>query len=273
MSQPSPFGQFPGAPPKPAAAPAMPLAGESAQMEYMRSFHFIFENPNWGTSVLWGFVAFLLGGMVPGGTIISQLLFTGYQFDIVQSLIQSPGRPYPVFDLNRFGDYLARGLWPFLVNLVVSLVLFPIMVILAIPFVLLGFAAANAGEDAAVVLVTLVILVGLVVAFVVGLLLMLIVTPMIIRAGVAQDFMEGFNISWARDFAAKTWKEMILTALFTMVAGMVLGFVGLAACVIGLYAAIPILMMMQAHLFLQLYRVYLSRGGTPIPLKPQAFTA
>jgi len=42
----------------------------------------------------------------------------------------------------------------------------------------------------------------------------------------------------------------------------------LAFCV-GLYAAVAVATLAWSHLAYQLYSVYLSRGGTPVPPKPE----
>jgi hypothetical protein len=96
---------------------------------------------------------------------------------------------------------------------------------------------------------------------------MLMVPPML-RAGLAQDFAEGFNFGWVLDFLKRTWMEMILGLLFLMFSAAVLGVLGLLACYIGLFFVMPVVFLAQAHLNYQLYVLYLSRGGTPIPEKP-----
>src|SRR5205823_5265457 len=85
--------------------------------------------------------------------VIGPILMLGYLFEIIDSLLRSPAKPYPDFDFNRFGDYLLRGVWPFLVELIVSFVLVPVLLI---PFVaaLIGFlASASGGNGSAVVVV------------------------------------------------------------------------------------------------------------------------
>jgi hypothetical protein len=42
---------------------------------------------------------------------------------------------------------------------------------------------------------------------------------------------------------------------------------GLLLCCVGTYPATALVMLAQAHLYLQLYELFLQRGGEPIPLK------
>ena len=71
------------------------------------------------------------------------------------------------------------------------------------------------------------------------------------------------------DFVKKTWVELILSILFIQFSGMILMMLGLLAFCIGAYAAMAIMLLAQSHLWYQLYMLYLSRGGRPVPLKQQ----
>jgi hypothetical protein len=57
--------------------------------------------------------------------------------------------------------------------------------------------------------------------------------------------------------------------LFMQLSGFVLQLAGALVLCIGAYPAGAIVGMAHAFMFYQLYSLYLSRGGTPIPLKPQ----
>jgi uncharacterized membrane protein YdbT with pleckstrin-like domain len=91
-----------------------------------------------------------------------------------------------------------------------------------------------------------------------------------LRAGLMQDFGAAFDFGFVKQFIQNTWKEMILCALFSMVAGMLLVIVGMALLCIGVYFTMSIAILMQAHLAHQLYELHLARGGDAIPLKPEA---
>src|SRR6476620_925070 len=147
MSYPPPPGSNPYASPAAfSAAPAMPVGPWQTQMEYMRAYNYIFEDPNWMTSVLL-LAVICLGAMIPGVGIVLQLLFYGYMFEIIDWLLKSQGRQYPSFDFGRFGDYFGRGVWPFLVGLICSIVLFPVIYFGLIVGVLIVAGISSAGGD------------------------------------------------------------------------------------------------------------------------------
>lgn len=267
MSYPDANNPF-ASPQVPKEVPVAPLPAGPVQMEYLRSYNYIFENPNWMMNVLWGFLCILSSALVP---VIGQLLFMGYQYEVIEALCLNRGSRYPDFDINRFTEYLGRSIWPFLVSLIVVL---PLIVLLyggMIVAVLLGVAAAAAGgDDIGPVIGMVVGVFGFVVVMGLFMVVMALVTPMILRAGLQQEFGAAFDFGWAMDFLKKTWMELILSSLFLGFSGIiVIGISALALCV-GMYAGIAVMMLAQAHMWYQLYMIFLSRGGAPIPFKPQA---
>jgi len=261
MSQPSSIGPFPAAAPKPAVASA---AAGQAQLEYLRSFQYIFENPNWIMNLVWAFLCQLAGGVIP---VLPGLVFMGYQFEVVEGLHLESGRRYPDFDLNRFMDYLTRGIWPFLVTLIVAMVLAPFFAGIGLVLVFGSIAiGASGGQDAGPFLIVIGLVLTTAVMMGLGALASILVTPMIIRAGLSQDFAAAFDFGWAKDFMAKMWMETLLSMLFLLFSALGLAIVtcGAALIVLG-----PIMPFASSHFYYQLYSIYLSRGGTPIPLKPR----
>lgn len=238
----------------------------SVTMEYMRSFHYVFENPNWLTNVLMTGLCLLSTAVIP---IVGQLAIHGYQFEILEALHRKPGSQYPDFDMNRIVDYLLRGLWVFLVTFVVGLAMLPVLLgVVVLCMLLVGGAGAAAGEDGAGVAVMVLMPILFLVAIPFGVVMQMITVPFMLRAGLTQDFGASFDFGFAKQFIGNTWKELILSGLFLAVAGILLYFVGAAMICIGVFFTVSIAMLMQAHLGLQLYELHLARGGTPIPIKP-----
>jgi hypothetical protein len=251
-----------------APAPAAPAVAPPGDIEYKRMYSYVFENPNWTTNVLLGGLCFLSATVVP---VLGPLLMLGYQYEVVLALLASRGARYPDFDFNRFTEYLLRGLWPFLVQLICSLVLLPVyFVLIGVPLLILFGLAAAAGDD------------GAAAVFIIGLPLMLLIViplcilptllflPMMLRAGLALDFAEAFQFAWTIDFLKRTWYELLLAFLFLAFTGAVLVLLGLLACYIGMFAVMPVLMLAQSHLLYQIYLLFLARGGEPIPVKLNA---
>ncbi|MBC8356782.1 MAG: DUF4013 domain-containing protein [Planctomycetes bacterium] len=245
--------------------PAKPLQ-PSGTMEYMRSFHYVFENPNWVTNILFTGLCFLSTSVIP---VIGQLVIQGYQFEILEALHRNPGTQYPDFDMNKLLDYLLRGFWVFLVSLVVVLVLFVVFFgLFVLGGAIVGGAGAAAGDDGAGIAIAVVGLIVVLIAFPIGIAAQMIMVPLMLRAGLTQDFGSSFDIAFVKQFIRNTWMEMILSGLFLALAGLLLYIVGAAMLCIGIFFTMSIAMLMQAHLGVQLYELHLARGGDPILMKP-----
>ncbi len=176
---------------------------------------------------------------------------------------------FPDFDFSNFGKYLERGLWPFLVTLVSGLVLGMVLAIFIVPMamvmtLIIPTDNGQAGGCAAALLFVImtVFYVVLVAA------LMLVLTPLTLRASITQDFAQSFNFAFVKRFIALTWKEILLSALFLIAASVVLCGAGLLVFCIGMYFATVPVYFCWIHLHKQLYALYLSRGGEAIPLNP-----
>lgn len=264
----NPFGDqqnpyaSPPAFPQPPAFAASPKFTPIDRIQHRRMYSYVFESPNWMANV--GFTA--LCCLIP---VVGPLVMFGYQFEIVTALLVAPDARYPDFSFNRFADYLVRGLWPFLVQLVASLVLVPIMfLIMMLPVMLVFGVAAGAGdEDAAGVAMLVVMPVFVIFVLILSGLFHLVMMPFMLRAGLAQDFMEGFNFGWVTDFLKKTWKEGFKAILFLIFTAAMLSFLGILACYVGMFVVMPFIFFAQAHLYFQMYLLYLSRGGTPVVQK------
>jgi len=238
------------------------------RMAYMRSWNYIFENPNWMMNVLWMGLCFLSTTIIP---VAGQLLVVGYLFEIIEAIHTRRTATYPDFTLegNKLVEYLLRGLWVFLVQLVLALVLLPLIFGgFALAALVVGLIGAGGGEEAAGIAMLVVMPVALLGVFAAAVALNLFMVPIVLRAGLTQDFGQAFRWSFAKQFVSLTWMEMIVSALFLIAAGLAAELVGLLACCIGIFFTLSLVFLMQAHLGLQLYELHLARGGEAIPLKP-----
>jgi hypothetical protein len=231
-------------------------------MKYLRSYQFLFDSPKWLTNLLAGTLAII----VP---IVGPIVFIGYQFEILEGMHLRGEKNYPDFDTNRLGQYLLRGLWPFLVQLIVGLPVGMLMGMLW-AFVFIGSAVAGGGnKDAGGVVMLIVFCFFVLLIVVLNLLLPLLILPLTLRAGLTQDLGAAFSMAFLKDFVGKMWVEMVLMQLFFMVTAPFLIVIGLLACFVGLYPAAALIGFAHAYLLHELYELYLQRGGTEIPLKAE----
>jgi hypothetical protein len=236
-------------------------------MRYFQAYQFLFSSPKW-------FINLLVGMLAPQVPVVGEMVQLGYEFDIIEAMHLHGEDRYPDFDVNRLMNYLVRGAWPYLVQLIVLLpavVLWTILVGGCVGGTMAALASSsNGGPDAGAVIIGLGIAgVCLILLLATLLLSLLVLAPLVLRAGLCQDFMAAFSWQFVRDFAWRMWLEIILAAIFFVISATVLSTLGLLLCGVGILPATGLIQFAQCHLLHQLYEVYLKRGGTPIPLKVQ----
>jgi hypothetical protein len=224
----------------------------AGRIQFGRAYGYIRDNPKWTSNILMGAVCSLI-------PVVGGLALSGYQYDIVEALAVRGEEVYPDFEFGRFGKYLVRGLWPFLVALVVFL---PVMIVLQVINVIVALLLPHVVGQIFGVL-------AMIVYFVVS----LPVVPMALRAGLGQRFDLGGNIKFAQDFLKRAGKDVLLVQLFLMFTGGLVLMVGMILCCVGMYASFAVITLASANLYAQLYQVYLARGGEAIPLKEEPLPA
>ena len=233
-------------------------------MKYLESITDFFKSPKWGMNLLLSAVCFII-------PIVGPLVLSGWHITGFWARKEDDPAKFPDFDFGNFSKYLERGLWPFLVSLVVAAVFVP--VILVVVFVVMGMFGVAAGGQSnqevggAFVIFGMLLAFGIYAVFIVA--MMLVQVPLLLRATITQDFGQAFNLAFIKRFAGMMWKEMVLAALFMLVAGGVLIVAGMLACYVGMFATMPLVFFSWAHLQKQLYQLYLTRGGEAVPLSPK----
>ena len=233
----------------------------SNAVRYFGAYRFIFESPKWAIHLLIGAVC----QFVP---IVGPIVLIGYIYSVIEARVRHGSDRFPDFNFDQLGSYLTRGVWPFLAALVAALPLIVVLVPAFLGIVFLQVASSRTSNPP-------VMAIALTVAF--GLALMLlsimwqfVTMPIILRAGLSQDFGTAFSMEFVRDFLSRVWKELLLSALFLLITVPFVMLAGLLLFCIGIYAAAVVITFAGYHFQYQLYELYLQRGGTPIPLKEPA---
>jgi len=168
--------------------------------------------------------------------------------------------------MNRFMPYLTRGLWPFLAGFCVMLPVIFVGIFVAIVAAGILSAVSDPKEGPGpffwVVMVVLMMLVVITM-----ILVSLILVPVQLWAGLAQDFKPGKMFAFTKEFFGSVQVELILSQIFNVVIGLILVMVGALMCCLPAFPAQALVSYAQAHLSYQLYELYLQRGGAEIPLK------
>ena len=241
--------------------PAVKPAVTPRKLQYLPAFRYVFEHPDWVLTLVFASVC----SFIP---VLGQIVLYGYYYEIVEGLVRHPGQLYPKFDFNRFADYCTRGVWVYVLWLMMQVFL---QFFVQLPLQLLfqfGMLFVLRNQQTGVIVLS--IAVPLVLIFV-GLLLLavfVLMTPFLLRAGLTQEFPLIFKFPWVKDWLKKMWLDTTLATLLVMVTAPVVLAAGCLLMGIGIFPAAVLLGMLSAHLSSQLYIIFLERGGEPIPLRP-----
>ena len=227
-------------------------------MNYTASVSDYFKSPKWMMNTL-------LAGVCVFIPFVGQMVIKGWMITGFWGRDDERPETFPDFDFNNFGKYLERGLWPFLVSLVSGLVIAAVACVIIVPItMILGLMTPNGHSSASGCAAALLVIILTVFYLVLIVGLMVVLTPLILRAVLTQDFGAAFNFPFIKRFISLTWKETILASLFTVVASLVLAAIGAIIFCVGMYFALVPAYFCLVHLQKQLYRLYLSRGGEPV---------
>jgi hypothetical protein len=233
------------------------------KLQYTRAYTSFFESPNWAMNLLWS-------GLAAAVPYVGRIVLYGWFGEILKCRIERPDQPAPDFDVHKLGQYVSRGLWPFLVELVVELLL--VVVIVPVVGCCVGAPVALAITYEAPLWLVLVVLMPIAVGLIwIG--SQVVVLPMVLRSSLEQDFVTAFKWKDLRRFIGLVRNELLLVLLFLALAGFVLGLVGGAVLIVGGLVAYVLGLYAYYDLMRQLYLLYLERGGEPIPVKspPEIF--
>jgi hypothetical protein len=256
-------------------------------MRYFHSITSLFQNPHWGRNLLLFTVCLLI-------PIIGPIVLIGYYFEMIDSFLgllraksldpsevdeagvmnvlpvdpQYADNTYPDFQFNRFGEYLYRGIWPFLVGFLFNLIVGVLSSAIFVGgMILVGVNyGGKPGMDATIIAIYgFCFLIYLFLLISVGILSL----PIYVRAGITGEFAGAFSLKFYRGFMQRVGKEVVLANLFLAVVSPVITGVGLLMCYFGMFPAMALFQYAHHHLEYQLYQLYLERGGEPLVRKDE----
>ncbi|HSJ00818.1 MAG: DUF4013 domain-containing protein [Verrucomicrobium sp.] len=230
-------------------------------MKYLEAVTDFFKSPKWVMNLLFAGICILVPFIGP--VILIGWLITGFWTRTDERF-----ETFPDFDLNQLSKYLGRGLWPVLVQITAAFVVgVGLMIVVMIPMMILtAVLHSDGGGFFATIMGLILSLISLVlyVAVIAGLTMVMI--PLSVRSTLTQDFMQSFDIPWLKQFILMMWKDMLIVALALVGIYIVLSIAGFAALCIGIFFAIALFYFAWHHLAWQTYKLYLSRGGQPVPV-------
>ncbi len=234
-------------------------------MKYIESVTDFFKSPKWMMNML-------LGGVCAVIPFVGPMVLMGWLLNGFWGRNDEKAEAFPDFNFDQFGKNLERGLWPTLVSMAGGFVMVPVMVVVVIvSMAIVGGAASIGGESAGGGIAMLVMLMMFGITLLLIMALMFILTPMILRAALTQDFASAFDLKFVKQFLSLMKTELALSMLFMGVAGIVFMVVSSVPCIgiLLILPAIPVINFGWIHLTKQLYKLYLSRGGAEIQISPK----
>ena len=213
------------------------------------------SSPNWLMNVLW-----MLGCLLLSSIVVGSLVGFGYIAEVAESRCGGKGKNWPDFDLNKFSDYLLRGLWPFLWNLIWTI---PLLLGLLLP---LGITSGLANILANNQQGTSAIIVGVTGASITIFILLaggLAMFASMMHSALGNDFIKGGDLRWIASYVSKMGLTTVIAGLVFTIVGMLMGIAGMIALCVGYFVAAGYIYLMYADLMAQLHDIFVSRGGTP----------
>lgn len=226
-----------------------------ASFDYGRVFTAPFKSPNWGMNILWS-----IGCVILSSVIVGTLVLFGYMAEVATARTGGRKDNWPDFDINRLSDYLLRGLWPFLWNLIWTFVL---MIVGGIPMMItIGLASALGNNDQTIPAVLVGIVGGLITVAIYFVCIVMMMASML-HSALGNDFMKGADTRWIGLFVSKMAGVCILAGLVIGLASIPLSLLGLLFCFVGIFVVQAYLYLVFADATAQIHDIFVSRGGPP----------
>jgi hypothetical protein len=221
----------------------------ASPVQYFKPFtYFVGKKPG-------GFQNLLLTTVCVLIPIVGAMVLLGYRAEVAEDLDKDPNlENYPDFTFDRFMEYLQRGVWPFVVQLIVGLSFAAVMM------VPIGIAVALAIANNQ----PLIALAGYAIVIPFMPLVMMVTMPMELHAQLTGRFAFGQECRFMTRFLGKVWGQALLASLAYWFFAVLLGLCGYLLLCVGVYFVAALLSMAQQHYTAQLYRLYLAEGGEPI---------
>lgn len=230
-------------------------------MDYRGGLKAMYNNPNWLVQTSLIGLCFLIPFVGPIAVI-------GYAFESAAYLHKTNRDGYPDFSFGRLGAYLARGIGPFLIILLFSIVIVPLIIVEQIVAVALG---ALLGSMEIPGLAPGVGLLLSAIFFVINGLLFVAQWSLLIRGGLSGEIGDAFRFGFCGEFMKRAGADgfWAYTYMNLTLAPCVYVFVFLAPHLLflTLLPAIGIITLSYGWLSCQLYRSYLTEKGPPFHVK------
>ena len=241
-------------------------------MEYLRGWRALRNDPEWVGKVLVATCVFLTAMCIP---VVGQIVLVGWNALMLRRAVSGQDTPLPrmEFDFDYLTKLLNVGFKGFLAQLLWSLPIYVLAMAWGCCFYVGvgGVAAMGAasGDETAGVLGSVCMMFGMMAAWFA--IIAFVTMPMqvaIIRAELSDDVNAALKFKEVMEMTKMLWRELLLGMFVMGLVSMVCMFAGMLLFFIGIYPAVVVMMVIQAYWRAEVYRVYLEKGGQPLPIGP-----
>ena len=225
-------------------------------MQYIKPYTYFVQKEGGTNNLFMGSLCMLSTQIIP---IVGQIVLMGYQAEVAEDLEKDPDiSDHANFNFNHFSRYLGRGVWVFLIQLILAgLILLGLILSGGVGFATYSGIQGDVG-----------IYVGIGVGFLCYIAFTIMVTmftwPMTLHVQLSRGFHFGSALQFSMSFIKKLSGQLFISLLAHMFISSALMMAGMLVFCIGIFPAATISLMAQEHFMIQLYRIYLDEGGDPI---------
>jgi len=195
---------------------------------------------------------------------VGPLVVGGYLIVVEKRLIENIDSDAPRFKFDRFVDYLIKGVWPFVLGLILSCFILPLVMCLWFGM----FIGVTMLHDRPAVLVG-VMITAAIVLMTLSLALAPLVQPLVLKVSLQGDLKGALDWRFALDYFKRVGLLSIGQHVLLVLIIFPVSILSFCIPYLGLFAVVAISNFVQIHLNTQIYLEYLNRGGMPIPFEPE----
>lgn len=235
-------------------------------MDYVRGYRTIFADPEWTSKAGVAGLLFMSAMCIP---LLGQLVVYGWEVEAMRrDLRGEAGLPPFHFEMRLLTRYLELGVRHWLIQLAYTAPLVMVMMpfVLFIQFSMMGLVAQGEQPSLASGVGMLAAMGGFFVLWMVVVVLATVLTLYAqIRYAITDDLGRAFDFREVFAGARRIGGPILVGAIVTGFVAMALQMVGMMACFVGMFFAVPLGIVAGGYLRADLARLDASRGGLALP--------
>lgn len=214
-----------------------------------------FVSPSWMVNLVWMLICEFLSFLV-----IGNIIYLGYAGEVAMARSGGKADQWPDFQIDRFGEYFLRGLWPFLWQLIGG---FGALVVCGVPALLTVFGAMTLADNDMPAPAVAVGIIGGIASLVLAFFFSIVMVAISLKSVLANDFLAGGDLRFLQAYISNVSLTTLLAFVYMWLLSILYLIGGLLLFCVGIMLVSPMLRLVMCDLLAQLHDVHISRGGPP----------